>query len=856
MDKPEETTRAEFSAPAEPTTASTTDQQSPTRRQSWIEVLVDPRTLQGLMSCGGGLLVLGLVTWLWAIGVFENKMIVAAGLGVANFGLLALGVSGARYSRYQTGSKAITMLACLVMPLNLWFYDAQGLITLDQGGHLWVPALVCCALYVLVARALADPLFVNAIVGGVTMTGLLLLADHQVDRLWEVMAPSSFLVILGILCIHVERAFPPEEGPFSRKNFGRAFFNAGHVVMGLGLTVLFIGRVVGRLYERFFVHVDWLTLPEISTQANLKLIAIALVLGATYSYVYSQIIVQAKRRYVGLALLTTAWAATMVLDVLNVALTVELLMILTASTALVASLTSHFATRPEADEAEDSLLQTWAAPVWEVSKIWAIGLNFVTLALGLAIWWGIRFDLVDLVSSGQFSVMYVAAAIVGAVSCGLASRRRETAEVSTNSGWQLQAGTVLLWLAADALIAVLGFQLTTLVLIVEMLVALAVGIAANAASNESLRRTLATTAETLAILPLVLGIGGTLGRLFSGFDFASGQSGSVIFFALAAACLGLASRVSGRMLPAILAAVSICATTWHGFLLLGITRYVFVSAMTFIGLVCLVVGTILRQRDGTSDQFAIVSQWTGRVCISTASAATLLIALARLLTGETHWPLLGLVSAQAAAAGVAGLLSKEAAWRRHFWLLAGGQVLMTLIAYNTLIALSFWQRTEILVTCLGLVTLTLGYLGWSRETDKEDELVSFNLAIGSFLSAVPLTLGMLVQRFDNVLADWGWVLIHEAGVLSIGLLLLGAGVLCRIRWSTIVGGSTLLIYVVSLVGMIHLPEQLQTTAIYMMVGGGLFFGTAVLLSVYRDRLLAIPERMQNGEGVFRVLKWR
>jgi len=115
---------------------------------------------------------------------------------------------------------------------------------------------------------------------------------------------------------------------------------------------------------------------------------------------------------------------------------------------------------------------------------------------------------------------------------------------------------------------------------------------------------------------------------------------------------------------------------------------------------------------------------------------------------------------------------------------------------------------------------------------------------------------MLVQRFDGTMADWGWVLAHEVGVLVIGLLLLLAGVLCRIRWSTIVGGSTLMIYVVSLIGLVRLPEQLQTTAITMMVGGGLFFGTAVLLSIYRDRLLTLPKRAQAGEGVFSVLKWR
>ena len=60
----------------------------------------------------------------------------------------------------------------------------------------------------------------------------------------------------------------------------------------------------------------------------------------------------------------------------------------------------------------------------------------------------------------------------------------------------------------------------------------------------------------------------------------------------------------------------------------------------------------------------------------------------------------------------------------------------------------------------------------------------------------------------------------------------------------------------SLVGLVELPEQLQTTAVYMMIGGGLFFASAVLLSVYRDRILSVPKRIQEGEGVFQVFKWR
>jgi hypothetical protein len=55
---------------------------------------------------------------------------------------------------------------------------------------------------------------------------------------------------------------------------------------------------------------------------------------------------------------------------------------------------------------------------------------------------------------------------------------------------------------------------------------------------------------------------------------------------------------------------------------------------------------------------------------------------------------------------------------------------------------------------------------------------------------------------------------------------------------------------------LRLPEKLQTTAVYIMVGGGVFFTAGLLLSLYRDRLLALPERIKRREGVFRVLTWR
>jgi hypothetical protein len=93
-------------------------------------------------------------------------------------------------------------------------------------------------------------------------------------------------------------------------------------------------------------------------------------------------------------------------------------------------------------------------------------------------------------------------------------------------------------------------------------------------------------------------------------------------------------------------------------------------------------------------------------------------------------------------------------------------------------------------------------------------------------------------------------------MLAVGLLLLGTGAIFKLRATTVAGTFTMIAYLLSLAFFIHLPEKLQTVAIYMMIGGGLFFGTAVLLSIYRDRLMALPGNIRRHEGVFSVLSWR
>ena len=44
--------------------------------------------------------------------------------------------------------------------------------------------------------------------------------------------------------------------------------------------------------------------------------------------------------------------------------------------------------------------------------------------------------------------------------------------------------------------------------------------------------------------------------------------------------------------------------------------------------------------------------------------------------------------------------------------------------------------------------------------------------------------------------------------------------------------------------------------VYLAAGGLLIFAIGILLSMYREYLLSIPERITRREGLFRVLDWR
>jgi hypothetical protein len=92
-------------------------------------------------------------------------------------------------------------------------------------------------------------------------------------------------------------------------------------------------------------------------------------------------------------------------------------------------------------------------------------------------------------------------------------------------------------------------------------------------------------------------------------------------------------------------------------------------------------------------------------------------------------------------------------------------------------------------------------------------------------------------------------------MLALGIVLLTSGFMLELKSTTITGALVTFIYVATL--LVYLPwSKVSTAAIFIMVGGSVIFGAGLLLSLYRDRLLLLPQRIQRREGLFRVLNWR
>jgi len=205
---------------------------------------------------------------------------------------------------------------------------------------------------------------------------------------------------------------------------------------------------------------------------------------------------------------------------------------------------------------------------------------------------------------------------------------------------------------------------------------------------------------------------------------------------------------------------------------------------------------------------------------------------------------------------VAGLaaaaMSPTKTWRRIYVAWSIALACVAFLMLNVLIDLTVWQKIEIFCVVLGAALLVGGYIGRFLEGEREEsDGVTLALLMGSVLAPAALLIATLYHRF----AEGKPSAPDELGLVLVTVVMLVTGYSWHLKAPTLLGGAALSVYLLVLVGMLAVMPNVAM-GVYLAVGGGLLFAVGIGLSVYRERLLALPEKIKTREGVFGVLNWR
>jgi hypothetical protein len=801
-----------------------------------LEILLDPRSIQWLLASGGVLLVVGLVIWLASLGVFKNTLVVAVCLGAGTLVLLGGGFATVKLTRYQLAGRALALLACLVMPLNLWFYHANGLVTLE--GHLWLAALVCCVLYAAAATILEDPVFVYVLMGGIAMTGCLILAD--LHKLIQVAAPSTLLVSLGLISLHAERAFADNDGPFSRKRFGMACFWSAQVLLGAGLLLLLGAQLAGWLP----IAASWLEQrPVIVTDPTLRLLAVGLVLAGAYAYLYSDLVVRRVGVYVYFAAFTLLWAELLVIDLAKLTSHPSALIGALALTSLAANLVQAIAFRRPESEGSARL----ARPLPTLGLM----LSAVPVLLGVIL--HLRATRVDVYNVWPYSVTwaYVAAMALTAVCCRISAYLHERSMPRLAMAY-LAATAAATLVGAAGLLSMLGIKAWPVQSSLLMVIPILYLLASRLYQGRPTQKPLAEVAHAATAVLL-------FSALFSALDLAKWVQPVVgvhtnlllsLVCAEAAVFYALAAILYGGGRSVYLSTAMACGAIWQLLNFWSVRAEYYCVTFAVLGTMLLIAYRLAAWERVARPALVVAAFRCGNALMSLSFVAAALMALSRLAIDRTDWPLAVLLAAFCLLGLLAAALVQESDFRRWYIALAVAEGALTFITLQKQIHLSPWQNIEMFCVAAGLILLAIGYGLWYREQDRHSDAASFCLLFGSLLAGVPLAIAAIVNRFGYQIS-----LMDEFGLATISTLMFVTGFICRLRATTLVGGSLLAVHLAMLLIFAGMRAQLAV-GVYLSIGGGAIFAVGVLLSIYRDRLLALPQRIKHHEGVFSVLAWR
>ncbi len=815
-------------------------------RRPMLEILLDPRSIQALILIGASLITIGLVILLW-INEYLQPPLIAVLLASGNTAILAAGLLTIRYTKYHISGRALALLACLIMPLNLWYCHAQDLVTVD--GNLWLLAVIISLLYGVSAWQLKNEMFVYVFNAGVTMTGLLFVASMNPSplRLQEIATPASLLIALGLIGIHLIRAFAPDTespespGAFSRQRFGMAFFWSGHIQIAAGLLLVLGAQIAGDwCYHLGFapIYARFNAVPS-PICGELRWLALLLVSLGVYAWAYSDLTVRRRGIFLQLAAYGIVWAQLIVVQMLDLTLSLDLIIAVLAGTSLV----SHLAVAAIGRNKDTSGSFPLIGLLMGILPVIIGAFSFAQHLSFPAIWVG---------TPPQLS--FIGAMLFTTVACrtGAWLSRSEDSRVSSSYLFATATATMI---AAVSLLVLLGFDNweshAPLLMLVPLAWLAASALYSNTPTGVSLYRVAHfATAAMLAPSTVII-----LQSVLRTQSYAVSTSAtSSLFFAETAIFYGAAFAIRNQLACARLSTISWCVAlvqllnSWGfeeqgmmlGFAVFGLLMLL-ISRASNSGMIPPAIGRILQPSANGVLGVSMLSAFFRNLFLKIQIVNTQSVPAATLVLFSCSFVMISVL---------ASLLAGSSPLRRLFVVSMTAHAVVTTFLLYFYIDLSFWQKLELLSVVTGLFVLGSGLAGWYHEQEEESESVSAALSLGSLLLVAPLAIATILNRSAG-----DFLILEELGFLFAGVTLLSTGVLLKLRACTLIGGIGAVWYFVSLAVLVPWG-QLNTVAIATIIGGGLLFGTGLVLAFFRDRLLAIPEKFQKKEGIFRVLTWR
>lgn len=818
--------------------------------QRMFEALLDPRSIQWMLTLGGGLCVLGLIVWLTSLGVFENQLVLAVVLAVGSLVVLGAGWWVSLRTRFRIAGQALTFLGCVVAPLNLWYYAHVGLVRVED--HLWIGGLICCLLYIATVYVLRDPLFVYAVEAGATLTLALLLAVFGLADDSSLLA--MVLMALGLISIHIERAFAPDGEPFSRQRYGLPFFWSGHAQIGAALLVLLgtqiLGWVSGPDGDQRWLGILW----QGNWVTEQYLLASGLWLAAVYAYLYSDWIVRRIGVYTCLAAFSLVMAEA---TIAGHWLQEEGWIAVLAVTALIVNLMYLLGT------GADERIRRVLPPLSMV-------LGILPVLIGLLL--HIRATSAYL-SAMQWQADTGAAFVVVMLLVAVTNRMSAWLFEEPSPRWSavnLFGSAAALMLAAAGLLRTFDMQAWTQQAPWLMLLPIAYLLAARLWRGHRVERPLNWVAHAAVLVILVHVLIGTLEIAEQVVRPLQQSTDNLILglvFLQAAVFYSLAAAFRRRSAHVYYAASAVCGAVWQFVGYFGVYEAYYTMLYAVLGIVCLSLSRSLGlervlafdARNGAKGFVTrgrgLATFQMGNAILLIASLAAILQGLNRIAAGAYQWRDLGALTITTLASLAAIWVSPSGLWRRLYVTSTIALTGITFLTLNVLIELNTWQKLEIFCVVIGLLMIVSGYMGRFRESSvAKNELVSVGLWLGSLLVTTPLVTAVIYYRFIGP-ETAHFSPVDELALLVLTMFMLVTGYSWQIKSTTFLGGVSLVLYLIIIVVSLGWQQQLAA-GVYLAVGGAVLFGLGIALSVYREKLLQLPEQVAKREGMFRILNWR